>query len=56
MPHLPHLGFQRVRYGGVRGYIVVQRSGDEIREIEDNGGKRHSRIVWTDGQIGQMFL
>ena len=31
---MPHLGFQRVRYGGVRGYIVVQRSGDEIREIQ----------------------
>ena len=25
------LGFQRVKHGGVRGYIVVCRSGDEMQ-------------------------
>ena len=28
------LGFQRVKHGGVRGYIVVCRSGDEMQAAQ----------------------
>ena len=31
---LVELGFQRVRYNGVRGYIVIPRTGDEINDMQ----------------------
>ena len=31
---LGELGFQRVKHGGVRGYIVVCRSGDEMQAAQ----------------------
>ena len=31
---LGELGYRRMRYGGVRGYIVVRRTGDEIDHVQ----------------------
>lgn len=31
---LTELGFRRVRYGGVRGYLVVARNGDEMQQVQ----------------------
>jgi hypothetical protein len=31
---LGELGYQRMRYGGVRGYIVVRRTGDEMDRVQ----------------------
>ena len=28
------LGFERVKYGGLRGYLVVQRTGDEMKRLQ----------------------
>ena len=28
------LGFERVKYGGQRGYLVVQRTGDEMKRLQ----------------------
>ena len=44
-------GFRRVKYNGVRGYIVVCRSGDEMHAVQQSMAMQSERV--DSGQYGQ---
>ena len=52
---LAELGFRRVKYQGVRGYIVVCRKADEIQMVQRAMARDASADGWTEDSSGQCF-
>ena len=52
---LGELGFQRVKYNGVRGYIVVCRSGDEIHAAQQSMAMQAEKETGSVDSSGQYF-
>ena len=52
---LGELGFQRVKYNGVRGYIVVCRSGDEIHAAQQSMAMQSETESGSVDSSGQCF-
>ena len=47
------LGFRRVKYQGVRGYIVVCRKADEMQMVQRSMAREASPDGWTEDSNGQ---
>ena len=52
---LSELGFRRVKYQGVRGYIVVCRKPDEMQMVQRKMAREASPDEWTEDSSGQCF-
>ena len=52
---LGELGFQRVKYNGVRGYVVVCRSGDEIHAAQQSMAMQAEKESGSVDSSGQYF-
>ena len=52
---LSELGFRRVKYQGVRGYIVVCRKPDELQMEQRKMAREASPDEWTEDSSGQCF-
>ena len=52
---LSELGFRRVKYQGVRGYIVVCRKPDEMQMEQRKMAREASPDEWTEDSSGQCF-
>ena len=52
---LGELGFQRVKYNGVRGYVVVCRSGDEIHAVQQSMAMQAEKESGSVDSSGQYF-
>jgi hypothetical protein len=52
---LGELGFQRVKYNGVRGYIVVCRSGDEMHAAQQSMAMQAEKESGSVDSSGQYF-
>ncbi len=52
---LGELGFQRVKYNGVRGYIVVCRSGDEIHAAQQSMAVQAEKETGSVDSSGQYI-
>ena len=52
---LGELGFQRVKYNGVRGYVVVCRSGDEIHAVQQSMVMQAEKESGSVDSSGQYF-
>jgi predicted P-loop ATPase len=52
---LGELGFQRVKYNGVRGYVVVCRSGDEIHAAQQSMAMQAEQESGSVDSSGQYF-
>ncbi|MBO6030034.1 MAG: hypothetical protein J6Q22_01025 [Prevotella sp.] len=52
---LGELGFQRVKYNGVRGYVVVCRSGDEIHAAQQSMAMQAEKESGSVDSNGQYF-
>ena len=52
---LGELGFQRVKYNGVRGYVVVCRSGDEIHAAQQSMAMQAKKESGSVDSSGQYF-
>ena len=52
---LSELGFRRVKYQGVRGYIVVCRKPDEMQLVQRKMAREASPDEWTEDSSGQCF-
>ena len=52
---LAELGFRRVKYKGVRGYIVVCRKADEIQMVQRSMARDACAEGWTVDSSGQHF-
>ena len=52
---LGELGFRRVKHNGVRGYIVVCRSGDEMHAAQQSMAMQATREEGTVDSSGQYF-
>ena len=48
-------GFRRVKYQGVRGYIVVCRKPDEMQMEQRKMAREASPDEWTEDSSGQCF-
>jgi hypothetical protein len=52
---LGELGFRRVKYNGVRGYVVVCRSGDEIHAAQQSMAMQAADDSGSVDSSGQCF-
>ena len=52
---LGELGFQRVKYNGVRGYVVVCRSGEEIHAAQQSMAMQAEKESGSVDSSGQYF-
>ena len=52
---LSELGFRRVKYQGVRGYIVVCRKPDEMQLVQRKMAREASPDEWTEDSSGQCL-
>ena len=48
-------GFQRVKYNGMRGYVVVCRSGDEIHAVQQSMVMQAEKESGSVDSSGQYF-
>ena len=49
------LGFRRMKYQGVRGYIVVCRKADEMQMVQRTMARDAQPDEWTVDSNGQYF-
>jgi hypothetical protein len=52
---LGELGFQRVKCNGVRGYVVVCRSGDEMHAAQQSMAMQAEKDSGSVDSTGQYF-